>query len=120
MGPQRYLDLEDSKPIFSHDTLAHDDAPLYEARLSGSEDIDWTKPRNPDTRMTRVISVYILYPPKLRYEGYHNRKTYSVFPNKQFCVKHDSNHRDVVGGGWVDGMYCGDRTVGELVRWLVF
>ena len=30
MSPHYDLDLEDNKPIFLHDTLAHDDAPPYQ------------------------------------------------------------------------------------------
>ena len=33
MSPHRDLDLEDSKPIFLHDTLAHDDALQYHVWL---------------------------------------------------------------------------------------
>ena len=33
MSPHCDLELEDSKPIFSHDTLAHDDASPYQVWL---------------------------------------------------------------------------------------
>ena len=33
MSPQCDLDLEDSKPIFLHDTLAHDEASPYQVWL---------------------------------------------------------------------------------------
>ena len=45
MNPHCGLDLEDSKPIFLHDTLAHDDASPYQfgsKRFSDSENIIWT------------------------------------------------------------------------------
>ena len=71
--PHCGLDLQDSNPIFFHNTQSHDDAPPYYiwlqkvkwfrrdlvdklrcTVLNGSEDIYWTKPRHEDT----VIPVY--------------------------------------------------------------
>ena len=44
VSPHCDLDLEDIKPIFLHDTLAQDDAPLYQVWLQNVQQLSRYQP----------------------------------------------------------------------------
>ena len=44
MSPQWYYEIEDSKPVFLHDTLAHDDASLYQVWLQKVQQLKRYRP----------------------------------------------------------------------------
>ena len=68
MGLHSVLVFEDSKPIFSHDTPVHDDAPSYQVWV---QKVERFRRYRADKILTHVETdtMIPIYPPSLRYGG---------------------------------------------------